>query len=84
MLNLIDPSIELTSVFIQSHRIILESIHMSYCQQIPHEFTAEITQYMFPKPPVIVEETAQFVSDIYTPRDPYHRSRCSNDPYYIL
>ncbi|MDP7674519.1 MAG: GNAT family N-acetyltransferase [Dehalococcoidia bacterium] len=66
MLNLIDPSIELTSVFIQSHRIILESIHMSYCQQIPHEFTAEITQYMFPKPPVIVEETAQFVSESLT------------------
>ena len=48
MLNLIDPSIELTSVLIPSNRTILESIHMSYCQQIFHEFAAEITQYMRP------------------------------------
>ena len=66
MLDLIDPSIELTSVFIQSDRIILESIQMSYCQQIFNEFTPEITQYMFPKPPVIVEETAQFISESLT------------------
>ena len=66
MLDLIDPSIELTSVFIQSDRIILESIQMSYCQQISHEFTPGITQYMFPKPPVIVEETAQFISESLT------------------
>ena len=66
MLDLIDPSIELTSVFIQRDRIILESIQMSYCQQIFNEFTPEITQYMFPKPPVIVEETAQFISESLT------------------
>ena len=66
MLDLIDPSIELTSVFIQSDRIILESIHMSYCQQIFHEFTTEITQYMRPKTPVMVEETARFVSESLT------------------
>ena len=66
MLDLIDPSIELTSVFIQSDRIILESIQMSYCQQIFHEFTPGITQYMFPKPLVIVEETAQFISESIT------------------
>ena len=66
MLNLIDQSIELTSVFIQSNRIVLESIHMSYCQQIFHEFTSEITQYMRPKPPIIVEETAQFISESLT------------------
>ena len=66
MLNLIDQSIELTSVFIQSNRIVLESIYMSYCQQIFHEFTSEITQYMRPKPPIIVEETTQFISESLT------------------
>ena len=60
MLNLIDQSIDLTSVYIQSDRIILKSLEMCYCRQIFNEFTPEITQYMFPKPPVLIEETVQF------------------------
>ena len=66
MLNLIDQSIDLTSVYIQSDRIILKSLEMCYCRQIFNEFTPEITQYMFPKPPVLIEETVQFISESLT------------------
>ena len=55
--------IDLTSLRIEGERIILRSIQESDSAEIFKEFTAEITRYMFPKPPKKIEETLSFISE---------------------
>lgn len=55
--------IDLTSLRLEGKRIILRSIQESDSAEIFKEFTAEITRYMFPKPPEKIEETLSFISE---------------------
>ncbi len=54
--------IDLTSLRIESDRIILQSIEKSYSTDIFKEFTPEITRFMFPRPAEKIEETLSFIS----------------------
>ncbi len=56
-------SLDLTSLLIVGDRIVLQSINESYSSVIFKEFTAEITQYMFPRPAEKTEETLSFISE---------------------
>jgi len=54
--------IDLTSLRIESDRILLTSIDESYANEIFREFTPEIARYMIPKPAGKLEETLSFIS----------------------
>lgn len=54
-------SISLPNVKIESERLIQIPITMQYAQEIFHEFSDEITTYMYPQTPVAIEETHIFI-----------------------
>ena len=53
--------LDLASVVIESERIRLIPVSKDFAAAIFHEFSPEITRFMFPKPPEVIEETLNFV-----------------------
>lgn len=53
---------DLTSLKIESERIVLHSINENYSESIFEEFSPEITRYMFPKPAETISDTLAFIS----------------------
>jgi RimJ/RimL family protein N-acetyltransferase len=51
----------LTGVIIDSPRLRLVPTSESYAEDVFQNFTAEITTYMLPAPPAVVDETLQFL-----------------------
>ena len=47
---------------IVTKRLMLLPINLSYAEEIFRNFTAEITQYMFPKSPKYISETLDFIN----------------------
>jgi len=58
---------DLFSVSIESARLVQIPIEQHYSKNIFEHFTGEITRYMYPKPPVDLDETERLVS--YSIRD---------------
>lgn len=54
---------DLTSVEITSDRLKLVPISEKFTDKIFQEFTPEVTNYMYPKPPEKIEDTQKFVDD---------------------
>jgi RimJ/RimL family protein N-acetyltransferase len=50
-----------SNITIETNNLLLRGITLGYVPEIFKEFTAEITTYMFPKPPEQIEETLAFV-----------------------
>jgi RimJ/RimL family protein N-acetyltransferase len=53
---------DLRTVSIHSERLSLVPTSEAYAHEIFAEFTPEVTAYMFPKPPEVIEETLAFLS----------------------
>ncbi len=53
---------DLTTVKIETNRLLLVPADIKYAECIYKNFTAEITQYMYPKPAVKIDETIAFLS----------------------
>ncbi len=51
----------LTNVTITTKRLELVPVSEIYANKIFHEFTPEVTTYMFPKPPRDINDTLQFI-----------------------
>jgi len=51
---------------IETERLLLIPISRDYAQDIFHEFTPEITTFMFPKPADKIEETYKFIDESIT------------------
>lgn len=54
---------KLRYVIIETERLILKPIELSYSEIIYKEFTDEITQYMFPKPAESIEGVEDFINN---------------------
>lgn len=53
---------KLRNVKIVTDRLTLQRIEPKYAREIMAEFTDEITQYMFPKPPDSIDDVMQFIT----------------------
>ncbi len=53
----------LSSVTIQTERLKLVPVSIDFVEDIFHEFTAEITEYMYPKPPSTIDDTISFIKE---------------------
>ena len=53
---------DLTSLRLESERLVLLSINDGYSSEIFKEFNDDIIQYMLPKPAEVIEETLSFIS----------------------
>ncbi|PKO24737.1 MAG: N-acetyltransferase [Betaproteobacteria bacterium HGW-Betaproteobacteria-8] len=51
----------LPDIIIETERLRLLPIGQSYAEEIFRNFTAEITRYMYPKPPTEISETLAFI-----------------------
>lgn len=54
---------DLTRFCLDSDRLRLQSISLDYAQDICTEFTAEITEFMFPQPINTVRDAERFIND---------------------
>ncbi len=54
-------NVSLLDVKIESERLIQVPITMAYAESIFREFTDEITRFMYPPTPVVLEETVTFI-----------------------
>ncbi|MBS1494044.1 MAG: GNAT family N-acetyltransferase [Bacteroidetes bacterium] len=52
---------DFTNFTLPTERLVLVPLSMKYKHDVFREFNTSITQYMFPKPPVIIEETEEFI-----------------------
>jgi len=57
---------DLTSLRIESERLVLLSINDNYDSEIFKEFNMDIIQYLLPKPAEVIEETLAFISTSLT------------------
>ena len=58
----VSPAPDLTSLRIEGDRVVLRSVQEGDAADIFAEFTAEITRYMYPKPPETIDDTLAFVA----------------------
>src|ERR1700704_1202560 len=52
---------DLSKVIITTERLKLVPVAEKYAENIFHEFTPEVTTYMFPKPAVTIADTVEFI-----------------------
>ena len=54
---------KINELTLQTERLLLVPIRMTYAEAIFKEFTPEITTYMFPKAAKVISETENFIKD---------------------
>ncbi|GAA4414604.1 hypothetical protein GCM10023187_44290 [Nibrella viscosa] len=65
-----DVAINLTNLVLETERMHLKSIQLSYVDDIFREFTPEVARYMYPRPATVRTETEAFIlSSIQENRD---------------
>jgi len=55
------PTSALSKVYLESERLVLRSILETDAPDVYREFTVDVTKYMIPKPPEIIEDTLAFI-----------------------
>ncbi len=62
--NFVKKDWDLATLRIETERLILKPISLDFTNNIFEEFTAEITEYMYPKPNENLEETKEFIQKV--------------------
>ncbi len=50
-----------SGVVIKTNRLVLKGVSLDYVDDTFREFTSEITEYMYPKPPEKIEDTIKYI-----------------------